>query len=215
MTNMILRLNLRVFLRIMIILIVPTSLFGQVDTIFNADGNKIEIGESVNGKKQGKWTTYYNNGNIESIGYYDNGKKTGEWIWYHNNGLICSKEKYKYDQFKKGKFWDKNGNPSDISEIKTKAEYPGGIDAFRQMISDNLNYSEDAQTNGIEGRVYVQFIINKEGNLVEAKVLKGVHPSLDKEALRVVNLSEKWKPGTWHGEIVNMSFTFPVVFVLK
>ena len=91
----------------------------------------------------------------------------------------------------------------------------GDSDNFRQFIQENLKYPEDAQTKKTTGKVYVSFIIDKEGNLVNAKVIRGTSPSLDKEALRVVNLSPKWEPGQHGGKVVNVSYTFPIVFALK
>jgi protein TonB len=91
----------------------------------------------------------------------------------------------------------------------------GGADAFRTWIQTNLRYPEVAQENGIQGRVFVQFAVNGKGELVDAQVVRGVDPSLDKEALRVVNNSPKWTPGKQRGKPVKVQFTFPIVFVLQ
>jgi protein TonB len=91
----------------------------------------------------------------------------------------------------------------------------GGADAFRIWIQQNLRYPEVAQENGIQGRVFVQFAVNGKGELVDAQVVRGVDPSLDKEALRVVNASPKWTPGKQRGKPVKVQFTFPIVFVLQ
>jgi len=203
------------FLGGMLFLLIPTSIFGQVDTVFSVEGEILEIGERINDQKQGKWSTYYDSGTLESEGYYEKGKKTGKWTWYHDNGLICSKEKYKYDYFKKGKFWDREGNPSDISEVEIEPEYPGGMDAFREMVAENLQYPQVPQEKGVDGRVFIRFNINEVGELVDSKIVKGVDPALDREALRVVRLSDTWKPGTFHGKKVKVAYTFPVVFILQ
>lgn len=91
----------------------------------------------------------------------------------------------------------------------------GEADEFRLFIAKNLKYPEEALKNKIEGRVYVQFDIDKEGNLINAKVVRGVHHSLDEEALRVTNISPKWEPAMNKGETVRTRFTFPIVFKLK
>lgn len=88
-------------------------------------------------------------------------------------------------------------------------------DAFRFFIQKNLRYPEEAQKDSIEGRVFIQFEIDKEGNLINAEVVRGVHSSLDNEALRVTNLSPKWEPAIDNGEKVRVRFTFPIVFKLN
>ena len=88
-------------------------------------------------------------------------------------------------------------------------------DAFRTYIQQNLSYPVIAQENGISGRVYVQFDIGPDGNVINAVVVRGVDPSLDKEALRVVRSSPKWTPGKQRGRPVRVRFTFPIVFQLQ
>ncbi len=88
-------------------------------------------------------------------------------------------------------------------------------DEFRFFIQKNLKYPEDAQKKGISGRVFIQFDVDKEGNVRNVKVVRGVDPSLDAEALRVTKLSPKWTPAEDKGEKVNVRFTFPIVFALK
>jgi len=91
----------------------------------------------------------------------------------------------------------------------------GGEDAFREFIAKNLRYPEIAADNGISGRVYVQFAINSKGEVVDAVVVRGVDPALDKEALRVVLSSPKWEPGRQRGRPVKVQFTFPINFILQ
>ncbi len=91
----------------------------------------------------------------------------------------------------------------------------GGQDAFRDYISKNLRYPETARENNIEGRVFVQFMVKADGSVDEAKILRGVDPDLDEEALRVVRSSPKWTPGRQRGQAVNVAFTFPINFVLN
>ena len=88
-------------------------------------------------------------------------------------------------------------------------------DAFRIYIQQNLRYPIIAQENGISGKVFVQFDINAKGNLTNVIVVRGVDPSLDKEAVRVVKSSPKWTPGKQRGRPVNVRFTFPIVFQLQ
>lgn len=91
----------------------------------------------------------------------------------------------------------------------------GDANAFRTWIQQNLRYPEIAAENGISGKVFVQFAVNSRGEVTDAKVVRGVDPALDKEALRVVMSSPKWVPGKQRGKPVKVQFTFPIVFVLQ
>ncbi len=91
----------------------------------------------------------------------------------------------------------------------------GGPDKFREYIGSHLQYPEVAAQNGISGRVFVQFDVNSQGKVTNAKVVRGVDPALDKEALRVVNGSPDWEPGMQRGHKVSVRFTFPINFALK
>lgn len=86
---------------------------------------------------------------------------------------------------------------------------------FKEYIAYELNYPKEAKDKKIEGRVFIQFTINKEGYVKDAKVMRGVHPALDQEALRIIYSSPKWKPGRQRGHAVNVSQTYPVEFDLK
>jgi protein TonB len=86
---------------------------------------------------------------------------------------------------------------------------------FRKYISQNLNYPEIAAINGVCGKVYVQFVVNDKGKVINAVVLNPFDPALDKEALRVINSSPLWIPGKQRQKPVKVIFTFPINFVLK
>jgi protein TonB len=90
-----------------------------------------------------------------------------------------------------------------------------GQEGFREWIAKNLRYPEIAAENGISGKVYVQFAVNSKGQVVDAVVVRGVDPALDKEAVRVVTSSPKWEPGKQRGKAVKVQFTFPINFVLQ
>ena len=94
-------------------------------------------------------------------------------------------------------------------------EFPGGIQAMMKFLSTNIKYPVEAQKKGISGRVIVQFVIMEDGTLDQAKVIRGVDPLLDEEALRVVKSMPKWKPGMERGEAVKVRFTAPIMFNLS
>lgn len=99
--------------------------------------------------------------------------------------------------------------------IEKKPEFPGGGEAaLMKWIVQNIQYPQIAKDMGIKGKVYVQFIIDKDGSVTNVEVIRGVDPSLDKEALRVVKSMPKWKPGEQRGKPVKVSFQIPINFTL-
>ncbi len=85
---------------------------------------------------------------------------------------------------------------------------------FRKYIGENLHYPEIAADNGITGTVYIQFVVNKNGKVINIEVVRGVDPALDNEAIRVISSSPGWTPGKQRGKPVNVCFTFPIRFIL-
>ncbi len=103
-----------------------------------------------------------------------------------------------------------------IFEVVEEApEFPGGMGALMKFLGSNIKYPTIAQENGVQGRVIVQFVVNKDGSIVDAKVMRSVDPYLDKEALRVVSSMPKWKPGKQRGKAVRCRYTVPVMFRLQ
>ena len=99
--------------------------------------------------------------------------------------------------------------------VENKPEFPGGDAAMMKYLSENIKYPVIAQENGIQGRVICQFVVNKDGSIVDINVVRSVDPSLDKEAIRVIKSMPKWKPGMQRGKAVRVKFTLPVVFRLQ
>lgn len=94
-------------------------------------------------------------------------------------------------------------------------EFPGGMKEMLKFLQENVKYPENAMKNNVQGRVIVQFVIEKDGTPTEFKVLRSVDPDLDAEALRVLQTMPKWKPGMQRGEVVRVKFTVPVSFKLQ
>lgn len=91
----------------------------------------------------------------------------------------------------------------------------GGLTGLMQYLSKNLKYPAMAQEANVQGRVTVQFVVNKDGSIVDVTVLRGVDPALDKEAVRVISGMPKWKPGKQRGKPVRCKYTVPVTFKLQ
>lgn len=99
--------------------------------------------------------------------------------------------------------------------VEEMPEFPGGELALRKFIAQSIKYPVIAQENGIMGKVYVNFVVDKDGSVTAAKIARGVDQSIDREALRVVNSLPKWKPGKQRGKSVKVSYTVPINFVLQ
>lgn len=99
--------------------------------------------------------------------------------------------------------------------VEQQAEFPGGTAAMMKWLSNNVRYPEVAQQNDIQGRVIVKFVVEKDGSIGKAEILKGVDRDLDREALRVVKKMPKWQPGKNNGVAVRSYFNLPVVFKLQ
>lgn len=100
--------------------------------------------------------------------------------------------------------------------VAVKPKFQGGdANTFAKWVSDHLNYPDDAKEACISGRALVQFVIDEEGQLRDAKVVRSIHPSLDAEALRVISSSPKWTPGGDGNKPISVTYLFPVIFTLK
>ena len=99
--------------------------------------------------------------------------------------------------------------------VEEPASFPGGMGECMKWLGKNIKYPTISQENGVQGRVIIQFVVNKDGSIVDAQVARGVDPYLDKEALRVVGQMPKWKPGKQRGKEVRVKYTLPVMFRLQ
>lgn len=100
--------------------------------------------------------------------------------------------------------------------VETMPEFPGGQQALFKYLNENVKYPVIAQENGIQGRVICQFVVNKDGAIVDVEVVRsGGDPSLDKEAVRVIKSMPKWNPGKQRGKAVRVKYTVPVNFRLQ
>ena len=99
--------------------------------------------------------------------------------------------------------------------VEQPAEFPGGMAALMKWLSNNIRYPEAAQQNDIQGRVVVKFVVEKDGSIGAATIVKGVDKDLDREALRVVKKMPKWQPGKNNGVSVRSYFNLPVTFKLQ
>lgn len=99
--------------------------------------------------------------------------------------------------------------------VEQMPKFPGGDPALLRFINQSIKYPVIAQENGIQGRVVCSFVVNRDGSVVDVEVVRGVDPSIDKEAMRVVGSMPKWEPGSQRGKPVRVRFTVPITFRLQ
>ena len=99
--------------------------------------------------------------------------------------------------------------------VEQMPQFPGGPAALMQFLSSNVKYPKEAFEQGIQGRVIANFVVEKDGSITEARIVRSIHPSLDAEALRVIGSMPNWMPGMQNGEAVRVKYTVPITFRLQ
>ncbi len=103
-----------------------------------------------------------------------------------------------------------------VAAVEEKPQFMGGNEnEFSKWVAKNMTYPEIAKENRIQGRVICSFVVTAEGKVADVKILRGVDPSLDKEAVRVISMSPQWTPGKQRSKAVRVRYTFPVIFRLR
>ena len=102
-----------------------------------------------------------------------------------------------------------------LTVVDVMPQYPGGDHELLKFIAQSIKYPTDAQEAGVQGRVICSFVIDKKGNIVEPKIIRGIDPSLDAEALRVIGMMPRWTPGRQDGKAVRVLYTVPITFRLQ
>lgn len=132
-----------------------------------------------------------------------------------DNTTDQSEQNLKEAQLKQQQYNEQKDKEKDIyTVVEQMPTYPGGEKAMIDFLITNLKYPQSAKDKGIEGVVYVQFVVLESGNVDQVQILKGTNPQLDEEALRVVNAMPKWNPGTEKGKAVKVKYNLPIKFAL-
>lgn len=109
----------------------------------------------------------------------------------------------------------RNTNDEVFAKPDKMPEFPGGVGALRDFLSSNVRYPKDAQISAVQGKVFVNFIVNGDGTITKVTIARGVHYLLDEEAIRVVQIMPRWIPGQKDGKPVRVSYTVPINFALQ
>ncbi|HTK18090.1 MAG TPA: TonB family protein [Mucilaginibacter sp.] len=147
-------------------------------------------------------------------GPIDKGLEDGEWHGISDDS-VKSTLNYKDGIFQNGKTFDKNGSDYPTSLTLKYPVFGRGIDDFYRFLAKTITYPEVAKRANIQGKVFVTFIVERDGELTDVHIVRGVGSGLDEEAVRAIKLSSKWNPGTQGGIPIRMQYTMPISFTLS
>jgi len=176
--------------------------------------NDPEIEKVVQKSKDGTYKEWYDNGQLRKEIEYKEGKMNGHYISFWENGQIKREEFPGSDKPVEGKCFDRSGTEIKHTPIEQMPEFPGGIEGLRNFLTQNVKYPLTMAEEKVEGKVVAQFVVRKDGSLSDIKIVRSIHPDGDKEAMRVISLMPKWKPGIQEDEPVLVKFTLPITFKL-
>jgi protein TonB len=186
---------------------------------YNNFGPRIKIESYKDENKtirHGRYADYFPDGTLDSAGDYTDGKQDGRWIYlsrvgksYHikfwNKGILLSDSAYNFNDSLKNK---------DLRPGEVESEFPGGIPEWQRFLNKNLRYPARAIDHTVMGTVRVEFIVDKDGYVLEPDVIKSVEYSLDEESLRIIVKSDQWTPASKDGVPKRSYKIQPIVYKL-
>ncbi|GAA3973420.1 energy transducer TonB [Mucilaginibacter dorajii] len=190
--------------------------------------NELENNFLINECRDSTGTSLVSEGNGHYIGYDEdfkkiteqgdvkNGKREGVWQGRNDNRHTSFEETYNNGILVTGFAKLDDGKTVNYTKARSVApQFRGGLDGFARYLSNNIQYPDIARENNIQGKVVLSFVVEKDGRITEIKVTKSVVPVIDQEAVRVLNNSPKWVPGTMYGSPVRVQYSVPVSFALN
>lgn len=193
----------------------PKEVKDGMTTRYLKTGEKAQEIIYVNGMRNGSERFFYPTGRVSSEAEYQNDIPVGEHSWYTPAGSVRRKEFYESGKMVQGKCYTATGADTTYFPAEEMPEFPGKEQALYKFIGDNVKYPKECRNKSIAGTVYIKFKVDRTGEITEMTVIKGVHPLIDEEAMRVVGMLPKWKPGRQEGKPVSVMYTLPIKFSLK
>lgn len=167
-------------------------------------------------------TDHYATGEVQMTGKFTSLSPEvmdGEVSWYYQNGALSAQAFFVNGKINSGKEWDEQGKetlmkiteePAMLSQAPEKFPlFPGGTQEIYKFIGDHFVYPNELK-NSPKGKIQVKFVVDGEGKVVDVKVVQGLHPLLDKEAVRVVSSLPRWEPGVQNGKNVRVAMNLPI-----
>lgn len=168
-----------------------------------------------NGKINGKSLRYFDSGPLKSSIDIVDGKKHGKLNTYWKSGTKKREDNYMNGVFIQGICYNKSENKIEHFPFMVMPKLPGEKNSIQKFLQENVNYPSIAKTNGIQGKVIVNFTVGKKGEIREIRIRKRAHPLFNEEALRVVNAMPTWIPGKRDGDPFPINYNLPISFQLR
>ena len=197
---------------------------GEWNYFYHSTGTLKQKGEFVEGKKNGKWINYDLKERISSYYTFLDNKKNGKFIQYDTLGGIINQGEYRLDSIisqtiskvnENEKFNETMPYLKQCENIDSEARKKCSDQTLLKYIYSNLKYPMNAREYGIEGNAVANFVINKNGELEDIQITRGLCQSIKDECFKVINNLPQWHPGTQNGEPVNVYYTLPIRFKLN
>lgn len=148
-------------------------------------------------------------------GAYENSVKQGKWTGQYADNSYQYEEQYSKGIFQSGKSWTANADTVHYNQLEDDPRFEGGLVGLQDFLNANLRYPVSAQRDRAQGKVFVSFVVCEDGSLCDYDIVKGLHPDLDQEALRVVEkMSGHWQPGIQRGQKSRTKYNIPISFSL-
>ena len=179
----------------------------HIDSFFDSTGTQL-----IN-NGNGEYLTYFENGQLKEKVTFVKGYQQGQKLRYSSTGQISEMGEYENGEIIWNGIYDSDGQLI-YNQTEIMPEPKGGIKGLMQYLSDHITYPKKARKQGIEGIVYVNFVINEKGKATQVKLMKGISQECDAEGIRVVTSLPAWTPGLHEGKPVPVQFTLPIRFKL-
>jgi TonB family protein len=168
-----------------------------------------------NNKRVGEWKDFYSDGKVRVVRNFNNeGKYHGSFKVLYPDGTVRRSDLFNNGKLTEGKCYKASGADTAWFAYETQPEFPGGENKRMEYLVNTVVYPKAAREAGIQGIVYVTFVVERDGTISNEKILRGVHPLLDDETLRVIRGMPRWITGRLDGKPVKVQFNMPLKFTL-
>jgi TonB family protein len=181
---------------------------------YRKDNPRSGVGDSV-WWRYGSFREWYPSGQLKAEGQYLFDRLHDNLKTYYPNGVLRRNDMYHIDTLLQGHCYAKDSSEIAHFPYQENPEFQGGLNEMFKFLSENVKYPEGSRLKSVEGTVYVGFVVDRTGNIVDIKIKRGVSKLLDKEAMRVVKSMPKWKAGKQEDELVRVAYTLPIKFKLE